>query len=150
MHASDFMNEPIEYNRAFSRGMKVSINGATILFISGTASVDEKGKTYCSGNFLKQVGRTFINLTALLKSENADWHDVVMTRCYLKNMKYYGEFNDFRNQFYKKEKLNPFPASVCVEANLCRLELLIEIEATVIFESRKIAIMTKRKKKKRF
>jgi len=138
LHAPQSLNEPIEYGVSFSRGIKVDFNGLTMLYISGTASIDEKGKTYCPGNFLKQTERTFQNLTALMQSESADWHDVVMTRCYLKDMKkYYVKFNEFRNKFYKEKKINPFPASVCVESNLCRPELLVEIDATVILRSRK-------------
>jgi len=30
--------------------------------------------------------------------------------------------------------LNPFPASVCIEAGLCRPELLVEIEAIAILQ----------------
>lgn len=134
MRAPAFLNEPREYNKSFSRGLRVDLGNVAILFISGTASVDEKGKSFLPGDFRGQVKRTFDNITALLKSEKATWHDVVKTGCYLKDMKYYDEFNRFRNCFYKKEKLNPFPASTCVEAGLCRSELLVEIEAMAILK----------------
>lgn len=137
IHAPQFLNEPIEYNKSFSRGLKVNFGEFTILFISGTASIDEKGKVYGPDNFSAQVKRTFDNLTALLKAERASWHDIVKTRCYLKNMRYYYEFNKFRNWFYKKQKLKPFPASVCIEAKLCRPKLLVEVEATAIIKARK-------------
>lgn len=137
MHAPDFLNEPIDYDKSFSRGIGIDIGNAVLLFISGTASIDEKGNTFCPGDFSAQVKRTFNNLTALLKSEKANWHDVVQTRCYLKDMRDYGKFNEFRNQFYKKQKLNPFPASVCIEAGLCRPEFLVEIEAIVILKKLK-------------
>lgn len=132
MRAPEFLNEPREYNKSFSRGLRVELGNASILFISGTASVDEKGDTFLPGDFRGQLKRTFDNIRALLKSENATWHDVVKTGCYLKDMKYYDEFNRFRNRFYKREKLDPFPASTCVEAGLCRSELLVEIEAIAI------------------
>ncbi len=137
IHAPDFLNEPIKYNKFFSRGIKVSFGGAIILFISGTASVDEKGKTCYPGNFLGQVKRTYDNITALLQSEGADWNDVVKTRCYLKDMKYYEEFNNYRNRFYKRKKLNPLPASAAIQAELCRPDLLVEIEATAILKNSK-------------
>jgi enamine deaminase RidA (YjgF/YER057c/UK114 family) len=132
MHASDFLNEPIEYGKSFSRGIRVDVGSSVLLFISGTASIDEKGNTFCPGDFMAQTKRTFSNLTALLRSEKATWHNVVQTRCYLKDMRDYSKFNEYRNQFYKKQKLNPFPASVCIEADLCRPELLVEIEAIAI------------------
>jgi len=130
--APDFLNEPIEYNKSFSRGLRIQLDRAVILELSGTASVDERGKSIHTGNFSAQAKRTFDNLTALLESEGASWRDVVKTRCYLKDMKDYGKFNQYRNWFYKKQKLSLFPASICVEAGLCRPELLVEIEATAI------------------
>ncbi|TAM36009.1 hypothetical protein EPN54_05925 [bacterium] len=130
--APDFLNDPAEYNKSFSRGLKIELNGSTILEISGTASINERGKSIHIGNFSAQAKRTFDNLTALLGSAGAGWHDVVKTRCYLRNMRDYDKFNKYRNQFYKKQKLALFPASICVEAGLCRPELLVEIEATAI------------------
>lgn len=134
IHAPDFLNEPIEYDKSFSRGISVDLGKVRFLFISGTASIDKKGKTFCPGDFLAQTKRTFDNLTALLKSEKSSWQDVVQTRCYLKDMRDYDGFNDFRNRFYRKQRLKPFPASVCIEANLCRTELLVEIEAIAILK----------------
>ena len=138
IHAPDFLNEPVEYNKSFSRGIRVSLGGSTLLFLSGTASIDKKGNTYSPGDFIAQAGRTFLNIKALLDAQGATWHDVVQTRCYLKSMKrHYGAFNEVRNRFYKKEGLNPFPASVCIEARLCRPEFLVEIEAIAILRTEK-------------
>jgi len=135
--APDFLNEPIEYNKSFSRGIRLSFGELTLLFISGTASVDKEGKTCYPGDFSLQAKRTFDNLTALIKTEGASWHDIVQTRCYLKSMRYYDKFNNFRNRFYKKHRLKYFPASICIEANLCRPKLLVEIEAIAILKSSK-------------
>ena len=132
IRALRFLNEPIEYNKSFSRGISISLGEAVILFISGTASVDKKGNSLYAGDFSSQARRTFKNISELLKSEGANWHDVVQTRCYLRDMRDYKVFNDIRNTFYKKHNLKPFPASVCIQANLCRAELLVEIEATAI------------------
>lgn len=127
------LNEPVEYGSSFSRGMRVEMGESSILFISGTASVDEKGRIYGGRDFSAQLRRTFDNISALIRSEGADWHDIVQTRCYLKNIKRdYARFNLFRSDFYKKQKLRVFPASVCVEANLCRPGLLFEMEAIAV------------------
>ena len=37
------LNEAYDYGSAFSRGMRIDLNGLTILLISGTASIDEQG-----------------------------------------------------------------------------------------------------------
>ena len=135
IHAKEYLNDPREYNKSFPRGLRISLGDCTLIVLSGTASIDEKGRTYRPGNFSAQVKRTYDNITALLKSAGSDWHDVIKTVCYLKNMKYYEEFNRYRNRFYKKLKLDPFPASVGIEAGLCRPDLLIEIEVTAIIKS---------------
>jgi len=137
IHAPEVLNEPTQYVKpvAFSRGIRVDLGKIALLFISGTASVDKNGKTVYTGNFSAQAKRTFRNLTALLQSEGASWHDVVKTTCYLKNMRYYDIFNKIRNQFYNQQGLHPFPASSCIEARLCRSDLLVEIELICYSES---------------
>jgi len=137
MRAPDFLNEPIEYGKSFSRGVRVDAGGFTVLYISGTASVDENGKTCYPEKFSAQAQRTFDNITALLRSEGATWHDVAKTRCYLKRMKDYDAFNRVRSLFYRNAGLRRFPASVCVEARLCRPDLLVEIEATAIIDNKR-------------
>ena len=132
IHARKFLNDPIEYHKSFSRGISLDCGNMFLIFISGTASVNEQGKTHAVGDFQAQVKRTFDNITALLESENVSWHNVVKTNCYLKKMTYYSCFNDYRNYFYKKLKLNPFPASTCIEARLCRKELLVEIDLIAV------------------
>ena len=51
IHAKDFLNEAIEYDRSFSRGVSVDLPGARLLFISGTASINKKGQTVYPENF---------------------------------------------------------------------------------------------------
>lgn len=130
------LKEPIKYSKPvpFSRGVKVKLGEYSILFISGTASIDSKGKTIHVGNFLAQAERTFMNLTALLKSTGVTWQDVIKTTVFLKSMKDYDMFNKFRIEFYKKQGVNFFPASTCVEANLCRPDLLLEVEIIAIIK----------------
>jgi enamine deaminase RidA (YjgF/YER057c/UK114 family) len=106
------------------------------LLISGTASVDENGKTVHVGDFRAQCWRTYQNITGLLEAEGATWKDIVRTTCYLRDIERdYEAFNEIRTQFFKEQGLNPLPASTGVQAILCRPDLLIEIEAIAIFES---------------
>ena len=128
------LNEAYDYGSAFSRGMRIDLNGLVILLISGTASIDEQGKTLYVGDLRAQTRRTFENITALLAAEGATWKDIVRTTCYMRDIdRDYKDFNDERNAFYKEQKLNPLPASTGIQAKLCRPELLIEIEAIAMF-----------------
>jgi enamine deaminase RidA (YjgF/YER057c/UK114 family) len=136
--APSTLNEAYDYPKpsSFSRALRLDIKGVTILLISGTASVDESGKTVHVGDFRAQCWRTYRNITGLLEAEGATWKDVVRTTCYLRDIERdYEAFNEIRTQFFKEQKLNPLPASTGVQAILCRPDLLIEIEAIAIFES---------------
>jgi 2-iminobutanoate/2-iminopropanoate deaminase len=134
--APEALNEAPAYGSAFSRGLRLDIKGVTILLISGTASVDEAGRTVHAGDFDAQTWRTYRNITALLEAEGATWKDVVRTTCYLRDIERdYAAFNEIRAQFFKEQGLIPLPASTGIQAILCRPDLLIEIEAMAIFES---------------
>ena len=128
------LNEAYSYGSAFSRGMRIDLNGLVILLISGTASIDDEGKTVHVGDLRAQTRRTFDNITGLLASEGATWKDVVRTTCYLRDIERdYKAFNEERTAFYQEQGLNPLPASTGIQAILCRPELLVEIEAIAMF-----------------
>jgi enamine deaminase RidA (YjgF/YER057c/UK114 family) len=135
---SNVLNEAPVYGSAFSRGLRIDLNGLTILLISGTASIDEHGNTVHVGDFRAQLRRTYDNITGLLAAEGATWHDIVRTTCYLRDIERdYAVFNDERTNFFKEQNLNPLPASTGIQAILCRPDLLIEIEAIAMFRAAK-------------
>lgn len=123
-----------EAKAAFSRGTKVELDSINLLFISGIASVNAQGKTVHVGDFHAQVMHTYKNIVSLLERENAGLKDVVKFTIFLKNMDDYDRFNKARDEFFEKSGLirEEFPASTCVEARLCREDLLVEIEAIAI------------------
>ena len=132
------LNEAFDYDRpsSFSRGMRIDLNGLVILLISGTASIDERGRSVHIGDFRAQMRRTYQNITALLESEGATWHDIVRTTCYLRDIERdYAAFNEERTEFFREQGLDPLPASTGIQAILCRPELLIEIEAIAMFRT---------------
>lgn len=128
------LNESYDYGSAFSRGMRIDLGQFVILLISGTASIDEQGRTLYAGDLRAQTQRTFDNITNLLAAEGATWKDIVRTTCYLRDIERdYKEFNEERTAFYNEQALNPLPASTGIQAILCRPDLLIEIEAIAMF-----------------
>lgn len=136
IEAPQALNEAYDYPKpsSFSRGMRLDINGVTILLISGTASIDETGNSVHIGDFRAQTLRTYSNISNLLAAEGATWKDIVRTSCYLRDIERdYAEFNQIRTQFFKDLGLGILPASTGIQAILCRPELLIEIEAIAIF-----------------
>src|SRR5215471_21814624 len=133
------LNEAYDYKSSFVRGMRIDLNGLAILLVSGTASIDEQGRSVHIGDFRAQLRRTYHNISGLLESEGATWHDIVRTTCYLRDIERdYAAFNDERTRFYREEHLDPLPASTGIQAILCRPDLLVEIEAIAMFQTPKV------------
>ena len=134
--APEVLNEAYCYAKpsSFSRGLRLEFGNIVILLISGTASVDEQGRTVHVGDFRAQCRRTYLNITRLLESEGVTWKDIVRTTCYLRDIdRDYEAFNEERTTFFKAQGLDPLPASTGIQAKLCRPDLLVEIEAIAIF-----------------
>lgn len=139
IRAHTVLNEAYTYPRpaSFSRGMRVNLGDHTMLFISGTASVDEDGRTIHVGDFRAQCWRTYRNITELLAAEGATWRDIVRATCYLRDIERdYRDFNEVRTAFFKWLGLDPLPASTGIQARLCREDLLVEIEAIAVFKNK--------------
>ena len=132
--APHVLNEAADYGSAFTRGLRVDLpGGVTQLLLSGTASVGKNGETLYEGEFRAQLWRTYHNLTELIESEGASWHDIVRTTCYIRDIERdYAEFNNVRNEFFHALGLDPFPASTAIQARICRSDLLVEIEAVAM------------------
>src|SRR5580693_1242427 len=134
------LNEAYAYAKpsSFSRGMRIDLNGLTILLISGTASIDEHGVSVHIGDFRAQMRRTLENITGLLASEGCTWHDIVRTSCYLRDIdRDYDAFNQERTAFFAEQGIELLPASTGIQAKLCRPELMVEIEAIAMFRTPK-------------
>lgn len=140
IHAPQVLSEAYTYQprpSSFSRGLRVELGEFSLLFISGTASVDEHGRTAHAGDFRAQCWRTYRNITALLRAEGATWKDVARCTCYLRDIERdYQDFNQVRTAFFSWLGIDPLPASVGVQARLCREDLLVEIETMAIVRSR--------------
>ncbi len=136
IEARGVLNEAYDYAlpSSFTRGLSVEIkSGQSVLWLSGTSAVDEAGATVYAGDFRAQTWRTYRNLTELLDSRGATWHDIVRTSCYLRDIERdYDDFNRIRTLFFRCAGLDPLPASTGIQARLCRSDLLIEIEAFAV------------------
>jgi 2-iminobutanoate/2-iminopropanoate deaminase len=136
--APEILNEAYSYAKpsSFSRGLRLEFGHIAVLLVSGTASIDESGRSVHIGDLRAQCRRTFLNIRKLLESEGATWKDVVRTTCYLRDIdRDYEAFNEERTAFYAEQGLDPLPASTGIQAHLCRPELLVEIEAIAVFRT---------------
>ncbi len=132
------LNEAYDYSRpsSFSRALSVDLGNVTVLLVSGTASVNERGETVHEGDFRAQCWRTYRNISTILESQGITWHDMVRTTCYLRDIERdYRDFNEVRTEFFRWLGLEPLPASTGIQARLCREDLLVEIEAIAVSQS---------------
>jgi enamine deaminase RidA (YjgF/YER057c/UK114 family) len=141
VRAPGLLNEAFEYEPqsvAFVRGLKLSPRTVTEhVLLSGTASVGSEGQSLYPGDFHAQCWRTYRNLAGLLENAGATWRDVVRTRCYLRDIERdYDDFNAIRTEYFNALGLDPYPASVGIQARLCRSDLLVEIELDAMIEYR--------------
>jgi len=107
--------------------LKVVEANKTALHVSGTASIDEHGRTAHVGDFEAQADRMLVNIAALLEAQGANFGNVVSAITYLKHA---------ADALRLREKLDAagfrgFPHAL-VEAPICRPDLLCETEALAV------------------
>ena len=71
------LNEAWSYGADFSRGLRVADANKVALYISGTASIDEAGRTVHLGDVAAQVERMLHNIATLLAGQGATFADLV-------------------------------------------------------------------------
>jgi enamine deaminase RidA (YjgF/YER057c/UK114 family) len=118
------LNEAWMYGSDFSRGLKVVEANKVALYVSGTASVDEQGRTAHAGDLAGQVDRMLTNILTLLSAQNASFSDVVTAITYLKSP----EDAPGWREIFRARGLASLPNAL-VKAAPCRSDLLCEMEA---------------------
>ncbi len=124
---SPTLNEANLYGADFVRGMRMVETNKIALHISGTASVDEAGRTAHPGDFEAQADRMLVNVAALLEGQGASFRDIVSAITYLKRPT---DARRLREKF-REAGYQGFP-NVLVTAPVCRPELLCETEALAV------------------
>lgn len=118
------LNEAWTYGADFSRGLRVTDANKVTLYVSGTASVDEAGRTAHVGDFAAQVDRMLHNIASLLDRQGAGFGNLVSGVTYLKDPR----DAPVLRAMLRAHGFDGFPCAL-VEASLCRPELLCEVEA---------------------
>jgi enamine deaminase RidA (YjgF/YER057c/UK114 family) len=121
------LSEAWAYGADFSRGLRVAEGNKVTLYISGTASIDEAGRTVHAGDFEAQVDRMVHNIESLLAEQGAAFENLVSGVAYLKNAR---DAPVLRSMFDERG-FDGFPCALVV-APLCRPDLLCEAEAVAL------------------
>jgi enamine deaminase RidA (YjgF/YER057c/UK114 family) len=122
------MGEASAYGSAFARGSRIREPGRSVLYVSGTASVDARGNVVAVGDLAGQLARMFANVRALLDDAHMTFRDTMSATVYLKQA-------SFRHAYAKAAAAAGLPEDVpatVVVADICRPEWLCEIELCAV------------------
>lgn len=124
-------NEAPEYGSSFSRGLSVATERCRYFLVSGTASIDEHGHTVHPGDFDRQARRTLDNVESLLASGGAVFDNICQASAFVKRP----EDVERLHGILKLRGLEDLPL-VCTIEDVCREDLLVELDATAVIERR--------------
>jgi len=122
--------DAFRYGAAFSRGAVIEENDVKLIEVSGTAAIDEHGVSLYPGDIRSQIDCTLDKIAMLLGQEGAGLADICAATVFVKRPEYAEVFR----QVAADRGLADLPA-VCVVADVCREELLFEIDAEAIVRS---------------
>jgi enamine deaminase RidA (YjgF/YER057c/UK114 family) len=123
------------YGSAFSRGAAVDLPDCSLIQVSGTAAIGEDGRTLSPGDARSQITRTLDAVESLLAQEEACLQDACAATAFLKHRVDAGVLREV----LASRRLEGLPV-VCVVADICRDDLLFELDAEVMAERPRRAI----------
>lgn len=118
---------PFRYGSAFSRGVSIREKDCDQILVSGTAAIDEKGRSLYPEDVEAQIGRTIETIESLIAERGARPEDIRSATVYLKKPEFLAVYKKVAAGFGPA----PIPA-VCVVADICRDELLFEMDALAV------------------
>lgn len=128
LKALDHLNPTHEYGVAFERGVRISLPHKYEYFISGTASINNRGEVINVGDVTLQAGRLLENIGALLADGNATMADVKYFIIYLRDLADAPAIEAYMEQEYPDIPRIITHAKVCRPAWLVEMECVAEIE----------------------
>ena len=126
LYAPTHLNRTSDYGVSFERGTYVDYADRRQVFISGTASINNKGEVMYPKDIVKQTHRMWENVEALLAEADCTFDEVGEMVVYLRDTADY----DLVKEMY--EERFPGKPYVIVHAPVCRPGWLIEMECMAI------------------
>ena len=122
LKALDHLNPTHEYGVAFERGVRITLADAYQYFISGTASINNKGEVINVGDVTRQAARLLENIGALLADGGATMNDVRYFIIYLRDLADAPAIDAYMQQHF------PQVPRILTYAKVCRPAWLVEME----------------------
>jgi 2-iminobutanoate/2-iminopropanoate deaminase len=100
-----------------------------LLFISGQAAIDARGRIVGIGDFDAQAKQAFANLDRVLRMGGSSLKNVIKVTIFLTDMGYFDRIVELRGHWFTA----PYPADTIVEVrSLYSPDAMIEIEAIAV------------------
>jgi len=126
LYALDHMNRTSEYGVSFERATQIDYGDRRHVFVSGTASIDNKGQVVYPRDIKCQVKRMWENVDAILDEAEMHFDDITFALVYLRDPADYAVVSAmFHEQF-------PHTPYVLLHAPVCRPGWLIEMECMAV------------------
>ncbi len=126
LYAPTHLNRTSDYGVAFERGTFVDYGDRHHVFISGTASIDNKGEIVHHGDVVAQCRRMWENVEALLAEADCSFADAAQMIVYLRDP---ADYSTIKKLFEERFPEKPW---VIVHGKVCRPGWLIEMEMMAI------------------
>ena len=128
LYGASHLNRTSDYGVSFERGTYVDYGDRRHVFISGTASIDNKGRVKYEGDIVRQTERMLENIEVLLAEAECGWDNVSEMSVYLRDI---ADYDIVSKMFAERFPDKPY---VIVLAPVCRPGWLIETECMAIKE----------------
>ena len=126
LYAPTHLNRTSDYGVSFERGTYIDYADRRHVFISGTASINNKGEIMFPKDVEKQTRRMWENVEALLKEADCTYDNVVEMVVYLRDV---ADYEVVRALYEERFPDKPF---VIVNAPVCRPGWLVEMECMAL------------------
>ena len=126
LYAPTHLNRTSDYGVSFERGTRVDYGDRRHVFISGTASINNKGEVMYPKDIEQQTRRMWDNVEALLAEAECTFDEVPMMIVYLRDV---ADYDLVSNLFAERFPDKPI---VIVLAPVCRTGWLVEMECMAV------------------
>lgn len=126
LYGATHLNPTYEYGVTFERGTAIDFGDRTHAYISGTASINNRGEVVHVGDIIGQTNRMMENVEVLLAETDMNAKDVAQIIVYLRDICDYTTVKPMIEERFKNVPM------VITVAPVCRPEWLIEMECIAI------------------
>jgi len=103
-----------------------AVMAGNMLFVSGQIALDSNTNELVVGDIRQETQQVMLNIGSVLKSAGMNYHNVVKTSIFLKDMNNFAAVNEIYGHFFSSD----FPARETVEVS--RLPKDVNVEISVI------------------